>query len=627
MSRTPKNKLLVNRAHVGCSVAIFFALLLGPSHLTYSLAFGDDQPGNSAAAADLDLLENTASRDLQYWVNQFGNDIVGFLGPQDDDVYNHPFYEFVPWLVISSAAGLLAIILLVRTKNGKYGSDTSQLMIGCLNVSQQKGMISPERTNGKDKRKKKSGKNRRWIVLYIMIVLLWALVFTTTIRSWLSGTEALVDSYDISYYTLPLLIFNLIFVGATFLILVAYFVHYRKSVEQQEEAKRNVNEGKQRQYDDHNNVFAGHARTQELCSIIIPARNEENVIEDTIRSCLEQTHMNIEVVVVCHNCSDSTFEHAKSVADGRVRAFELNTKEAGKGIALNFGVQMASAEYLLVLDGDGRLNESFIEDAMPLFAVQDYAAVQGRYIPSNRNYNFITRMLSLEGDLWSTPFMTIRTIGTKRTPLGGTGYIVRRDALTKVGGFANHLVDDYELTFRLLRQNYRIAFAPKCVNYDEKPARLDIMLNQRARWLRGFLNLTKIRVAEPRDIVGNLFWVNPLTAFTGMALLLIAAYSTMHYVAFLYYPFHYSYIPITLWIGLTLSTFGLYTGALVMQYGKTGLKYAAWLPIYLPFSNYYMIVALKAFFVKSWADTKTVHGFVAHKIRVAPRIAAEEKGE
>jgi cellulose synthase/poly-beta-1,6-N-acetylglucosamine synthase-like glycosyltransferase len=151
------------------------------------------------------------------------------------------------------------------------------------------------------------------------------------------------------------------------------------------------------------------------------------------------------------------------------------------------------------------------------------------------------------------------------------------------------------------------------------------MLNQRARWLRGFLNLTRTRVAEPRDIIGNLYWVNPLTAFTGMALLLLSAYSTIHYVAFLYYPFHYSYIPLTLWIVLTLSTFGIYTAALVMQYGRKGLEYAAWLPIYLPFSNYYMIVALKAFFVKSWADTKTAHGFVVHDVLVAQRVVEKKR--
>src|SRR6185295_2553378 len=118
-----------------------------------------------------------------------------------------------------------------------------------------------------------------------------------------------------------------------------------------------------------------------------------------------------------------------------------------------------------------------------------------------------------------TPFMTFRNVKTRRTPLGGTGYIVRKDILAKVGMFANHLVDDYELTFRLLRSGYRIAFAPYSINYDEKPPTLEFMMRQRARWGKGFLSLLKTRVAERSDVLGNLYWLNPIAAITGLIML------------------------------------------------------------------------------------------------------------
>ena len=499
--------------------------------------------------------------------------------------------------------------------------------------------ISIYTPSSQEKKPRKSGKNRGWISLYVTMILLWVIVLSATIRSWLLGTEAVVDSLDITYFTLPALVFNLVFVTTTFVIYIVYFGSYRRAVKQQRRIISSV-AGAERVVNLRNDEVVSAPAIAEpriaairqktaLVSVIIPARNEEGVIAETVSSCLRQTYSNIEVVIVCHNCNDGTFGQAGSVPDHRVRAYELNTKEAGKGVALNHGVQMARGEYLLVLDGDGRLNDSFIDDALPMFASDDsIAAVQGRYIPSNRSYNFVTRMLALEGDLWSTPFMTYRNVKTRRTPLGGTGYIVRKEILLKVGGFANHLVDDYELTFRLLRDNHRIAFAPLCINYDEKPPTLDIMLKQRARWLRGFFNLLRTRVAEPADLVGHLYWVNPVTAFTGLAMLLLAAFSTIHYVLFLYYPFHYSYIPLLAWFGLTATTFVLYTAALVMQYGRSGLKYAAWLPVYLLFSNYYMIVALKALFVKSWADTKTTHGFTTKEnIQGRQSTLLQDKGD
>jgi len=587
--------------------------------------------------------------------------------------------SFLPWVVVVPVAGVLALVIYRQRKHRERTNGNRVELTGCLKEFQYRNTTSKSTSRVNKGGKKKARKNWRWIALYMFVVLLWGIVFTTTIRSWIVGTEAVVDTLDISYFTLPMLAFNLIFVGTTFVIFGAYVRFYHRAVMEQLNARKMLhdkqtivdspvdgksattvdlmNPDKQDNNSERPDEFANalstwlvigesctntqlnekeHPISQdrpyeiekgELVSIVIPARDEEAVIGKTILNCLKQSYTNIEVVVVCHNCSDGTYRQAKAIRDNRVRPFELNTKEAGKGIALNYGVEVSKGKYLAILDGDGKLTESFIEDALPLFAAGDYAAVQGRYIPSNRNYNFITRMLSLEGDLWSTPFMTFRSIGTKRTPLGGTGYIIRRDALLDVGGFVNHLVDDYELTFRLLRRDYRIAYAPLCINYDEKPPNLDIMLKQRARWLKGFLNLTKSRVAEPRDWVGHLYWVNPLSAFTGLALLIIAAYSTIHYLLFLYYPFHYSYIPITIWFALTLATFGIYTAALVMQYGRSGFKHAAWLPIYLPFSNYYMIVALKAFFVKSWAETKTVHGFVAENVQGSQSTLLEKKGD
>ena len=49
-------------------------------------------------------------------------------------------------------------------------------------------------------------------------------------------------------------------------------------------------------------------------------------------------------------------------------------------------------------DADGLLSRDFIEKATPVFDY-GYVAVQGRYIPSNRNYSFITKLLAIEGDL------------------------------------------------------------------------------------------------------------------------------------------------------------------------------------------------------------------------------------
>jgi cellulose synthase/poly-beta-1,6-N-acetylglucosamine synthase-like glycosyltransferase len=366
----------------------------------------------------------------------------------------------------------------------------------------------------------------------------------------------------------------------------------------------------------------GNASPDKTCSIIIPSRNEESVIRRTVTECLKQTYTNIEIIVVCHNCTDATFAEA-SHTDKRVKAFDLKTEESGKGVALNYGLRQATGDYVLILDGDGILTYDFIEKALPLFN-DDCAAVQGRYMPSNRDYNILTKLLSIEGDLWSTPYMTARSFLEKRCGLGGTGYIVKRSVLTELGMFANHLVDDYELTFRLLRSKYRIAFAPLSVDFDEKPPAMDIMMRQRARWAKGFMSLLTRRIAEPTDIIGNIDWLSPIAAISGLIMLLIPAYAAIHYYLYDYYPYTYSYMPLNLWFILTGLIYGLQAGVLYKQYGIKGLKRALYLPLYNAFSHYWFVSFSKAFFVKSWANTKTTHGFstkTKEAQKVSPKIS------
>jgi cellulose synthase/poly-beta-1,6-N-acetylglucosamine synthase-like glycosyltransferase len=134
---------------------------------------------------------------------------------------------------------------------------------------------------------------------------------------------------------------------------------------------------------------------------------------------LDQTYTNIEVLVIAHNSTDRTSEVAQ-IGDSRVRVFNLRTKEAGKSIALNYGIEQSKGEYILVLDADAVMANDFIEKALPMFDGNSCVAVQGRVLPINRSYNFLTRMMALEDDLWSEPILTVRDTVGKRCPLLGS---------------------------------------------------------------------------------------------------------------------------------------------------------------------------------------------------------------
>lgn len=445
------------------------------------------------------------------------------------------------------------------------------------------------------------------IISFGIIVALWVLMVTFTLVPFLLGLSYPMKSdVNLSFITTPLvgmsLITSVLWLGTG----LVYPIVRNKVINHQQQLiliSRFVN------------LYKSGIRQSPRVSIIVPARNEENVIRKTVLNCLQQTYNNFEVIVVCHNCNDRTYQNAQVIDDNnRVRVFELNTAEAGKGIALNYAIDRSTGEYICILDSDGRLDEDFIKNALPLFS-EGYAAIQGKIMPSNRKYNLLTNLLGLESDLYGIPFCTVRNVIDKRVPLGGTGLIIRKEILVKVGKFSKSLVDDFELSFRLYRKKFRIAFAPLSIVYDEKPPRFDMMLKQRSRWIKGHLDLLGQRVPETKDILGTIYWLCPIFTICGLLSIGIASFAIIYFMFAGHYPYTFSYMPIRVWLIFSLATFILHISFLRYELETKNFNNVLYVALLFLFGHYWFVVMIKAFFVKSWANTKTVHGFVVPEIK------------
>ena len=434
---------------------------------------------------------------------------------------------------------------------------------------------------------------------FIILSVLWSLLFFYTFEPYLTGQSLSVSNLDLSFITTLLVGISVTSSSIWLCVFVIFHFVVDKTISQQRSLVARAIQGRGN---------ASSISINALVSIIIPARNEESVIQETIRNCLKQSYDNIEVLVVCHNSSDATFEIASNVHDHRVKIFNLETKEAGKGIALNYVIDKASGDFLLILDSDGRLDKHFIEYTLPYFK-EGYTAVQGKILPSNRSYSLLTHLLALEGDLYSVPFMTVRSFLQKRTPLGGTGFIIRRDKLLQIGKFSNSLIDDFELSFRLYRNSCTVAFAPLSLVYDEKPPVFGLMIRQRQRWVKGHIDLLMHKVSEPKDVLGIFYWLSPVFSMAGLLSLMVASYAVISYLLFGHYPYKFAFIPFVIWFIMLITTSAL--GLSILRYGNDTRNFKSILHSLLlaPFSNYWYIVLVKAFFVKSWANTKTPHGF------------------
>jgi len=95
-------------------------------------------------------------------------------------------------------------------------------------------------------------------------------------------------------------------------------------------------------------------------SIVIPAYNEEKVIEKTLRDLLDQAHIQeieVEIVVVDDGSNDRTYEIIKEIALSEKRINPLShDKNMGFGKALMTGIKNSTKEKILLVPADGQFD-------------------------------------------------------------------------------------------------------------------------------------------------------------------------------------------------------------------------------------------------------------------------------
>lgn len=90
-----------------------------------------------------------------------------------------------------------------------------------------------------------------------------------------------------------------------------------------------------------------------LVSVIIPTYNSATYIEKTVKSVLQQTYENLEIVMVDDCSKDNTREVLGRIAesDSRVRLF-FQEKNGGAAVARNTAIKEAKGRYIAFLDSD-----------------------------------------------------------------------------------------------------------------------------------------------------------------------------------------------------------------------------------------------------------------------------------
>ncbi len=223
-------------------------------------------------------------------------------------------------------------------------------------------------------------------------------------------------------------------------------------------------------------------------SILIPAHNEENVIEETIKNISQLDYPFYEIIVIDDRSTDTTAEILEKLCKtNKDLKYFSRTKEAfpGKSAVLNDALKIARGEAILVFDADARVENNFLKELVVALEPQQTGAVQARKVIINREQNFLTQCQDNEMAV-DTHFQVGRDAVKGAVELRGNGELIKRTALEDVKGWNIYTItDDLDLSTRLQIKGWDVRFCPDICVYEEGVISYIPLLKQRRRWIEG----------------------------------------------------------------------------------------------------------------------------------------------
>ncbi|MEM2110423.1 MAG: glycosyltransferase family 2 protein [Candidatus Bathyarchaeia archaeon] len=216
---------------------------------------------------------------------------------------------------------------------------------------------------------------------------------------------------------------------------------------------------------------------------IVPAFNEEKSIGKTLESLLNQTKKLEQIIVVDDGSTDRTSE---VVENFRNVTLIKNHRRIGKAESINRVLELISTDFVIIVDADTVLEESFAEKSLKVFVDEDVAAANGFVIPDARSANAALRKARVVEDIYAQS-----TLKRGQNAVNGLFVIsgccaVFRTKVLKRFGFPNDTVtEDLDLTWLMLQDGYRTSLINSYARTLE-PRGLKEYVAQIKRWYMGF---------------------------------------------------------------------------------------------------------------------------------------------
>ncbi len=279
---------------------------------------------------------------------------------------------------------------------------------------------------------------------------------------------------------------------------------------------------------------------QKSFSILIPARHEEKVIAQTLRSIARANYPAnlIEIYIICDESDIKTIRKVQNtIVASRItnaKIITFNDSPINKPHALNKGLVFSKNDIVAIFDAEDEVSPNIFNVANTLFLSKNPDVLQAGVQLMNYASRWFSVHNVLEYYLWFKSRMHFHTkVGM--VPLGGNTVFFRTKLLQAMGGWVEScLTEDAEIGIRLSVNGAKIISTYDAVHVtkEETPGSIAQFIRQRTRWNQGFLQVLLLGSWTNYDSLGKqllslytlsfpilqtfLFFLTPTTVFVGL---------------------------------------------------------------------------------------------------------------
>jgi len=248
-------------------------------------------------------------------------------------------------------------------------------------------------------------------------------------------------------------------------------------------------------------------------SVLIPAYNEQETIEGTIKSVFDSDYKGLkEVIVINDGSKDNTLKIAKSLQKKYSNLIVLDKPNSGKANSINYALKFVKGDFIAIIDADSYPNKNAFSHMMGYFSDERVGAVTAACTPLNRN-TFLERLQSIEYKVIAFTRKLLEFIDAIYVAPGSLS-VYRRKALQQIGGFdPTNLTEDIESTWHILKEGWKVRMCLAAKVTTVVPNKFKAWWVQRVRWTVGGFQVLKkyIKYIFRRGMFG--YFVIPFFAF------------------------------------------------------------------------------------------------------------------